>query len=190
MKSKYVSLKELAIRLGMDRSHARRFLKKIGIPTHKRRMPDSNNQACLTVTEEQAERITEIRKNEGYLGTYKSVQMESGVFYVIAIVPELDSRRIKLGFSMDVNSRIVQHRTSAPTAILIKSWACKRVWEKTVIDSLTGKNCRLILNEVFECADVDDLVKRGDKLFSLLPDPEFKVEVSKSSPLNLKLSKK
>ncbi|HOX55893.1 MAG TPA: hypothetical protein P5205_03560 [Candidatus Paceibacterota bacterium] len=41
----------------------------------------------------------------------------------------------------------------------------------TVMDCLTATGCRLILNEVFECEAVDELVSRGEALFALLGHP-------------------
>ncbi len=35
---------------------------------------------------------------------------------------ELDHRRLKLGFADDLNSRLAQHRTAAPTAVVARSW--------------------------------------------------------------------
>jgi hypothetical protein len=52
------------------------------------------------------------------------------------------------------------------------------------MDCLTGLGCRLILNEVFECDDVDALITRGDTLFALLPDPEAKAPLADASPRN------
>lgn len=50
----YVSIKELARRLGMDKSHARRYVLKLGFKPPKRRTPDSANQLTLTVTAAEA----------------------------------------------------------------------------------------------------------------------------------------
>ena len=41
------------------------------------------------------------------------------------------------------------------------------------MDALTASGCRFILNEVFECENLDDLLRRGDSFFSLLPEPKF-----------------
>jgi hypothetical protein len=46
----FVSIKELAQRLGMDRSHARRYVLKLGYSFHKRRTSDSGSQLTLCVT--------------------------------------------------------------------------------------------------------------------------------------------
>jgi hypothetical protein len=42
-------------------------------------------------------------------------------------------------------------------------------------------NCKLILNEVYECCDLARLVAHGDQLFALLPDPKKLVELSDES---------
>src|SRR5262249_33797068 len=97
---------------------------------------------------------------------------------------DLDPRRLKLGVADDLPSRLSQHRTAAPTAVVVKSWPCKRTWEGTVMDCLTAVNCRLILNEVFECDDVVALIARGDNLFALLPDPGAKPALAEVSPHN------
>lgn len=178
----FVSLKELAETIGLDRSNTRKFVLKLGIKPHKRRTPDSRNQLTLAVTKEEAERIIGDRETKGFTSSARIVESETGLFYIIQLVPELDPRRIKLGFALDLNDRLAQHKTAAPTATVVKSWPCRRAWELTVMDSLSATNCRLILNEVFECDDLDALLRRGDKLFALLPAPARKRDLSEHSP--------
>lgn len=110
------------------------------------------------------------------------MQNEGGFFYIIQLIPELDPKRIKLGFADDVNVRLSQHRTSAPTAVVLKSWPCKRSWEGTVIDALASVGGKLILNEVYEFQDVQALLKHAEQLFVLLPDPGKKVLLADASP--------
>lgn len=184
MPNDYVSLKQLSDDLGMDRSHARRYVLRHGIQPHKRRTPDSQNQLTLAVTVQEAEAIKTKRREEGFLDAAKPVAKEVGVFYIIRLVPELDLRRIKLGYADDLGSRLSQHRTAAPTAVVVKSWACKRAWEGTVMDCLTAAGCRLILNEVFECDSLDELLARGGALFGLLGDPAIRTPLSEVSPHN------
>src|SRR4030067_20903 len=148
-KEEHISIKHLAESLCMDRSHARRYVLKLGIKPAKRRTRDSGNQLTLTVTSEEADAILKQRREQGFAGQSKAVETEAGVFYVIQLVPELDPRRIKLGFAIDLNDRLVQQRTAAPTARVLKSWACRRSWEVTVMDCLSSVACRHILNEVF-----------------------------------------
>jgi len=179
----YLSIKELAAEMGMDRSHARRYVLNLGIEPVKRRTPDSGGQPTLTVSVDEADFIRRTRKEQGFLGTGQTVSTETGFFYAIQIVPDLDPNRVKLGFADNVETRLAQHRTSAPTARLLKSWPCKRTWERTVMDALAAVGGRLILNEVFEFSDVDTVLRRADELFALLPDPASRVPVSDKSPL-------
>jgi hypothetical protein len=184
MAEDYVSLKHLAEEMGMDRSHARRYVKRLGIEPHKRRTPDSQNQLTLAVDQDEADLIRQKRREGGFTGDSKPVTKDVGEFYIIRLVPELDDRRVKMGFAEDLATRLSQHRTAAPTAQVATSWPCKRAWENTVMDCLSSSNCRLILNEVFECDDVDGLVALANQLFELLPDPIQKTPVAEASPHN------
>ena len=178
----YTSVKQLAEQLGMDRSHARRYVLKLGFKPQKRRTADSRSQLTLTVTTQEAETILKLRREQGFTAEGKAVESEAGVFYVIQVVPELDPKRIKLGFANDLDDRLAQHRTAAPTAKVLKSWPCKRSWEATVMDCLSSVACRHILNEIFECENLDDLIEKGDELFRILPDPKKRAELSEHSP--------
>jgi hypothetical protein len=179
----FVSLKQLAVEFSMDRSHMRKYVLKSGIQPHRRRTPDSGSQQTLALTPVEAESIRSKRREEGFLGSHKLAAKEFGVFYLIQLVPELDPRRIKLGFADDIATRMGQHKTAAPTAALVKCWPCKRSWESTVIDCLSVE-CKLILSEVYECDDVTGLVDKADRLFALLPDPDQRAELSAYSPHN------
>ena len=117
MAEDFVSLKQLATELGMDRSHARRYVLRLGFTPHKRRTADSQNQLTLAVTIPEAEVIRNKRREAGFFESTKPVVSEVGVFYVIRLVPELEPRRLKLGFADDLPSRLGQHRTAAPTAV-------------------------------------------------------------------------
>jgi hypothetical protein len=181
-KQEFISIKHLAEKLGMDRSHARRYVLKLGFKPQKRRTPDSGNQLTLTVTAQEAATILKQREDQGFIGSGLVAESETGCFYVIQLVPELDAKRIKLGFAVDLNDRLTQHRTAAPTAKVLKSWPCKRSWEVTVIDCLSSIGCRHILNEVFECDDLESLLKKGEELFRILPGPRRKPELSEHSP--------
>ena len=180
----YVSLKELSQRLRMDRSHVRRYVLKLGHPFHKRRTSDSGGQLTLCVTTKQADELTALRSEAGFLAPIAVATSNVGVFYVIQLVPDLDPKRLKLGFADSLEQRLSQHRTAAPTACVMKAWPCKRTWEFTVMDALTRHGCRLVLNEVYECDEPAGLVARGDALFDILPDPAVRVPLADASPLN------
>jgi len=182
----YVSLKQLAEVLGMDRSGCRRYLLKEGFKPVKRRTLDSGGQLALSYTKEEADRIISLRRDQGFFGASlaKPISEEKGFFYVIQLVPELDPKRLKLGFASDVADRQQQHRTSAPTATVRKTLPCRKAWELTAIAALTAVGCRLILNEVYECDDLEQLLARGDEFFGMLPEPGWLVPLATCSPLN------
>jgi hypothetical protein len=180
----FISIKELANRLGMDRSHARRYVLKLGYAFHKRRTQDSGGQLTLCVSTAEADEIVSHRADQGFTASNVVTVSDVGVFYVIQLVPELDPKRLKLGFAESIDQRLSQHRTAAPTAKVLRAWPCKRSWEPTAMDSLTRLDSRLILNEVFECNDLDALVERGDAFFSLLPQPGTRIPLAENSPLN------
>lgn len=182
----FTSIKELANRLGMDRSHARRYILKLGYTFHKRRTQDSGGQLTLCVSSDEAEEIASQRADQGFTAQNVVTVSDVGLFYIIQLVPELDPKRLKLGFAESIEQRLSQHRTAAPTAKALRAWPCKRTWEATAIDSLTWVNCRLILNEVFECENPETLLERGDAFFNMLPQPGIRTPLAESSPLNSK----
>lgn len=169
--SQYVTLGELAERIGLDRSNARKWVLKSGFSFFKVRDPRTGNQLVAAVTADEAETLMELRQDQGYGATGKIINGEVGYFYVVQLVPDLDQRRIKLGFANDANSRLQAHRTSAPTAMLLKAWPCRRAWEEAAIASVTRIESRLIASEVYECENTDSLLARGDAFFALMPKP-------------------
>lgn len=92
---------------------------------------------------------------------------ENGFFYMIALIPEYNKGRIKVGFASNVEERLGNHRTAAPTAELIRCWPCKRAFEKTIIAAIAimGKQVK---NEVYDFDNVDLIIAKADTLFSLL----------------------
>ncbi|WP_139555998.1 hypothetical protein [Methylotetracoccus oryzae] len=179
----FTSIKELSKRLGMDRSHARRYVLKLGYSFHKRRTQDSGGQLTLCVSNAEAEEIVSQRVDQGFTASVVVAVSDVGFFYVIQLIPELDPKRLKLGFAESIDQRLSQHRTAAPTAKVLKAWPSRRSWELTAMDSLTRIDCSRILNEVFECDNPQALVDRGDAFFSLLPQPGTRTPLAESSPL-------
>jgi hypothetical protein len=180
----YVSLKDLAQRIGMDRSHARRYVLKLGYSFHKRRTQDAGGQLTLCISRADADEVFTRRAEMGFVDQSVVAVSDIGVFYAIQLVPDLDPTRLKLGFAESLQQRLSQHRTAAPTARVLRAWPCKRSWELTAMDALTCQGCRLILSEVFECDQPDALIARGDAFFGMLPAPGFRATLALSSPLN------
>ncbi len=100
-----------------------------------------------------------------------------GSFYLIQLVPEALPNRVKIGYVDNVEQRLSEHRTAAPTARLLKSWPCKRSW-----DSITREGCKLVLNEVYE-GNLQGFLDRAESFFSVMLDPDTARELSEHSPL-------
>jgi hypothetical protein len=166
----YVSLKQLGKDLKLDKSNLKRYLLKEGIYTTFIRTADSKNQRTLAITEEDAEIYKERRQSQGFKYLNTPIISGKGFFYVVRIVPDLAPNRVKLGFATDVTSRMLSHRVAAPTAELIKKWACDRTWEQCAIASVSRIGCKHVGGEVFDCDSVEEIVKRANEFFNLMPE--------------------
>lgn len=168
-KNEYITLKELAGELNLDRSHLRRYVLKHGFKPVQIRTQQSRNQLTLAVSSVDAEKIRELRRSQGFSKSPMPVQNSEGYFYIVQLVPDLNPNRIKLGFAVDVQDRLDTFRTSAPTAKLLRCWSCKRSWELAAIDSITRDGCTPLGNEVFECENLADVIKRAEDFFAIMP---------------------
>ena len=178
-----VGIADIAKRLNVEVSTVRRLIKNegdgLGIKLHI----GKGNKHLLSSKD--ADRL--IAYYVGKRGPIKVNSQESkqfdkyGYFYIIQLVPEYSPYRVKIGFTYDVKQRLIQHKTAAPTAKLVKKWACKIYWEYAAIDSITREGCKLLSNEVYE-GDIQKMIERGDKFFSIMPDSNFKIELSENSP--------
>ena len=164
-----ISLKTVAKLIGASRTQATRYVRSLNIVPQMRRTPDAgNSHACLTVTQEECDFIVKNRKDDGFLESSQSSDNIVGQFYILQVIPEFCAWRVKLGYADNVQSRITHHKTSAPSAQLLKTWPCERFWEKTVIDHALRCDHDKIGVEVFEFHDLDALVVRLDVLFTAL----------------------
>ena len=165
-----VTLADLAQELGLDRSNMRKYAIKHGFTLLSIRTKQSGNQLTLALSREDADAIRALRESQGFSPNDGAVvENGAGFFYVIKLAPDLSAKRIKLGFANNVQDRLAAHQCAAPTAILLQAWPCRRSWEVCAIASLTRVDCRLIANEVYDCGDVMELVRRGDEFFAIMP---------------------
>lgn len=179
-----IGLSEIAARLAVDVRTVRRLIAQesetLGIEIQR------GKGDKVLLSKDDAERLI-----ASYLAR-RGPQVESaedaakydrfGYFYLIQLVPEALPNRVKIGFADNVEKRLNEHRTAAPTARLLKKWPCKRSWDYAAMDSVTREECRLVLNEVFE-GEVDGFLRRGDAFFAVMPNPDRQRELSEHSPL-------
>lgn len=166
----FTPLSALAKDLSMHRTHVKRFVIKNGFNISKIRTRESGHQETLAVSNEDAQALIDIRKRWGL----ESVPIESGgkgLFYIIQPLPDIADNRVKLGFATDTKQRLNQYRTICPNASILKSWPCHSTWERCVIASLSRIECEQIGTEMYQCKNVKSLIERGNKFFSMLPNP-------------------
>ncbi len=167
----YVSLKQIALATGIDRSNIRKWIQQQGFTFQKARTPDSRQQIANVLTVQDANNVIERRKQFGFgmSPTAKPLNSGVGVFYVVQVIPEVDELRIKLGFTVSIQSRLGDYHTITPTAVCFAMWASKSTWERAATDSITRIGCKHIANEVYKCCSLEDIKERGDRFFDLMP---------------------
>lgn len=182
----FVSIKEIASQVGLDRSSALKAIKRAGLRLHQHRFSDSGSQRAACLTQADAQLFVSMREQGGWQPGAKSdgsAASDVGVFYAIALAPGL-TPDIKLGFTEDATRRLAEHRTAAPRAQLLGSWPCRRSWEGTAISSVTRSDCTFMGGECFAFADQGLAVERAAAFFALLPNPDFQPALDDASFLN------
>lgn len=174
MSEEMVLFGDLADELGMDKSNARKYILRLGYQFLKARDPKSR-QIVLALTPQDATAIKDHRARQGFpLGGKRGdgavvVENNWGYFYVVQLLPEALPGRIKMGYSVDPKSRLIEYRNIAPSARIVQTWKCKSTWERAAMASMSQGNCKHMGGEVYDCENIDALIKRGDAFFALMP---------------------
>jgi hypothetical protein len=187
----YLTYYEIADRLGVGIDTVRRSVKRLSKshdikPLYQKTSTSKGARVyCLSIDDANAlfswfeDRSQTESEDPNNLAAFQRY----GFFYIIQLVPELIPERVKIGYTDSLETRLNEHRTSAPTAKYVKTWECKRSWDQAVMDSITRDGCELIMNEVYE-GNIDGFIERGDAFFNVMPKRDNKVPLSKHSPLN------
>ena len=175
----FVTIGELARMIGMDKSHALRFTKKLRTPRVRIRTAKSGNQATVAFTQADAEAVCRARELSGYSlrngDSSFAPDPNSGFFYVIQLIPEFSKNRIKLGFTNDLSARLAEHRTTCPTAVYAITFPCRREWEATIMQFIAaGAGLTWIGGEVFE-GDIWSLEKYVENLRQVIPEKSYRM---------------
>ena len=175
MEGQWLSVIDIANHHGFLRATVFKTLKKMGIETRKERNSANGGQAIAYVTQEDYQRIvarlsvsTAPRDGEEEDGDEEQWSAEFGVFYLLQLEPELDPGRFKLGFAASMPERLRQLRCSAPFVTVVKTWPCRRLWEKTAIDSVAA-GCERLHTEVFRSGSLDEIMGRCERFFAVMP---------------------
>ena len=183
-----ISFKDLAKRLAVDPTTIRRLIDRFGaelaIEVQKGRGDTINAKWTHYLSRDDAERLVAFyeARQGGLASDVASDSFQSfGFFYVIQLVPEALPDRLKIGYTDNLEKRLTEHKTAAPTARIVASWPCKRSWDYAAMDSITRADCVWVLNEVFE-GNPEGFVNRGNAFFSHMPSSEQTRAFSIHSP--------
>jgi len=179
MDQELISVSDVAQELGTRKQQVFKVLKKIGITPTKQRDATRRNQLASYVTRAEVERLKRehpwrargsgTRDTDVENGGESVYSMEVGVFYVVQLEPKHDPGRFKVGFAANMDERLRKHRCSAPFAVVLKTWRCRRVWERAAIDCVTV-DCDQLYTEVFRTDSVEDVVRRAEAFFDVMPE--------------------
>lgn len=172
-----ISVFDVASQHGKIKPTIFKILKRLGIETIKRRNSSSRNQLVAYITQDDFRRVSEElslsagrreadQDDSGEMESF--VSAEIGVFYLIQLEPKLDPCRYKVGFAANLPDRLRALRCSAPFASVIKTWPCRRLWEKTAIDCVSV-DCERLHTEVFRAISLDGVAGRCERFFALMP---------------------
>ena len=104
----------------------------------------------------------------------KSVR--AGCFYIIQLHPHALPNRLKVGYTDNLEVRVSDHRTTAPTLVVLGWWPCKRSWEAAATASITRDGCSHLGGEVYDAA-AQGLIAQADAFFALMPDLSDELDV-------------
>lgn len=173
-----VAIIDLADELQVRKQRIFKILKRLGIQPTQRRESSRGNQNVATVTVSEAATIREdLRRSsdskpnaEGPLAEAASIFYadDIGAFYLIQLELDHDPSRFKVGFATEIEGRLRKHRCSAPFARCLKSWPCRRTWERAAIDCVTER-CEQLHTEVLRAVSLDRVTARAEAFFSVMP---------------------
>jgi hypothetical protein len=149
-----VKVAEIAKRLGVDLTTVRRLIARES-ETLQLKLHRGKGDKLLLSKGDAEKLIASYEARRGPIAVNGESSADAsydsyGYFYLIQLVPEALPNRVKIGFADNVEKRLAEHQTAAPTVKLLKSWPCKRSWDYAAMDSIMRTGCKLVLNEVFE----------------------------------------
>ena len=168
-----ISVIDAARQLGLHKQTTFKILKRLGIQPLKQQGAERGHKGQLISYIRQEEfaalrlevesRMPDQTENGG-----AELGPDVGVFYLIRLEPDHDAGRFKLGFTGNMAERLRHLRCSAPFAVVVKSWPCKQLWERTAIDCATC-SCERLHTEVFRIDDLRTVAAKCDAFFEIMP---------------------
>jgi hypothetical protein len=177
MNDETISVIEAARQLERKKATVFKVMRRLGIVPRKRRDSASKNQMVAYIALDEFQRVKDALAIRGSLepdgdgldaNADGFISAEIGVFYLIQLEPDHDPLRFKVGFAANLAERHRVLRCAAPFCIVVKTWPCRRLWEKTAIDCVTS-GCERLHTEVFRSSEIQAVVERCERFFAMMP---------------------
>lgn len=166
-----IPIRDIAEELGITKDYALRLVKRLGDKLGIK--PEIGKRNAVYLTRDDADTLIKSYEPRNFsLNTREDTAAKEGFgyFYIIQLHPVDLPNRLKIGYTDNMNVRLSDHRTTAPTLKLLKSFPCKRTWEEAAKASITRNNCTQIGVEVFDFT-VAEVLERAEEFFMLMPKP-------------------
>lgn len=180
----FMTFREVADQIGVSIDTIRRTARRLDLIIQKEKTTTSKGATVHGLSIDDANRIVsyfEDRDNPDSDVDASSLD-RFGYFYIIQLIPEAIPNRVKIGYTDNIDTRLREHKTAAPTARYLGHWMCKRSWDQAAMDSITRKGCQLVMNEVYE-GNIEGFLSRAEEFFRIMPQNSDKPELSEHSPL-------
>ena len=172
MADELISILDIARQFGTRKQTIFKVLRRMGIEPTKLRSSSNGNQLISYITQDELQRLSSelpsSRDRDEAESAGEIFSTEKGVFYLVQLEADHDPGRFKVGFAASLNERLRALRCSAPFATVVKSWDCRRLWERTAIDCVTA-GCERLHTEVFRTSSLQAVVEKCDRLFAMMP---------------------
>jgi hypothetical protein len=172
-----ISVIDIANHYGKHKQSIFKVLKRLGIEPRKLRSTHKRGQLISYITNDEYRRLgeelslTDDSADSGHDMNHAVTDAllgEEGVFYLLLLEPDHDPGRFKIGFAQSFPERLRALRCSAPFAKLVKTWPCKRLWEKTAIECVAD-GCDRLHTEVFRTDSIESVLAKCEQFFDLMP---------------------
>jgi len=183
----FMTFRELADQIGVEVTTVRRNVKRLNLEIRKEKTPSSKGASvhCLNIDDSNKLISHFETRDTPDANADKSALDRFGYFYIIQLIPEVMHNRVKIGYTDNLETRLREHQTAAPTAQFLGHWKCKRSWDQAAMDSIIREDCQLVMNEVYE-GDIEGFLSRAEQFFNIMPENLSKPELSEYSPLKKK----
>ena len=180
----FITFRELADQIGVEVTTVRRNVKKLNLEIQNEKTETSKGARVHCLSVDDANKLVSHFENRDKSNSNADLAAldRFGYFYIIQLIPEAMPNRVKIGYTDNLESRLREHQTAAPTAKYLGHWKCKRSWDQAAMDSITRSDCRLVMNEVYE-GEISGFLSRADEFFKVMPKDSSKPKLSEHSPL-------